>query len=56
MGLLHTRYEKKYIRAKALQGDDVRPTWVIYTYINKGYTSQLNIPLHYTKLTPRPLL
>ena len=56
MGLLRTRYEKKNIRAKALQGDDIRPTLVIYTDINKGYNGQWNIPLHYTKLTPRPLL
>ena len=55
MGLLRTRHEKN-IRAKALQGDDIRPTWVIYTDINKGYKGQWNIPLHYTKLTPRPLL
>ena len=47
---------KKNIRAKALQGDDIRPTLVIYTDINKGYKGQWNIPLHYTKLTPRPLL
>ena len=56
MGLLRTRYEKKNIRAKALQGDDIMPTWVIYTDINKVYKGQWNIPLHYTKLTPRPLL
>ena len=35
---------KRKIRAKALQGDDIRPTWVIYTDINKGYKGQWNIP------------
>ena len=56
MGLLRTRYETKNIRAKALQGDNNRPTRVIYTDMNKGYKGQANIPLHYTKLTSRLLL
>ena len=47
---------KKPIRVKVLQGDNNKPTWVIYTDIDKGYKGQWNIPPHYTKLTPRPLL
>ena len=56
IGLLRTWYEKKAIRVKALQIDNDKTTWVIYTDIDKGYKGQWNMPLHYTKRTSRLLL